>query len=75
MTDSIFEIIEKRSTANLYDPTKSISSCKVTLKSLGMYMRHLTADFAEENSLVYFLAVDDVAMRFELKHSSVPSKI
>lgn len=30
MTDTIFEIIEKRSTANLYDPTKSISDEQIT---------------------------------------------
>lgn len=51
------------------NPGTPLSSGKISLKSLGMDMGHLAAEFAKDNALVYFLAIDDLAMRFELRQS------
>ncbi len=46
-----------------------ISKGKINAKNLLFDMGHADADFAKENALLYFLAIDDIAMRYELKQS------
>jgi|GEM_PF-5494991 len=42
---------------------------KINAKNLFFDMGHNDADFAKEHALLYFLAIDDIAMRYEIKQT------
>ncbi|MBE9662901.1 hypothetical protein [Mucilaginibacter myungsuensis] len=46
-----------------------MSQGKISAKNLLFDMGYHDADFAKQNALLYFLAIDDIAMRYELKQT------
>lgn len=52
-----------------FTETGEISNGKINSKNLLFDMGHSDAEFAKANALMYFLAIDDIAMRYELKQN------
>ncbi|MCX2492632.1 hypothetical protein OQX63_04060 [Pedobacter sp. PF22-3] len=52
-----------------------ISQGSIDAKNLFVDMGHTDADFAKKNAVLYFMAIDDIAMRYELKQSPGMVKI